>query len=400
MTGVSGTGKVMAAICDELSDQFFERTDTVRALVTAQLAGQHSLLLGPPGAAKSDLARALTARIDGGVYWEILLGAYTDPKQIFGPIDVAALMRGEYTQVFEGRATTAHIAFIDEIFKCGAGALNSMLGYLNERLYHPENGGPAMPCPLLSAVTASNELPSGGQETAAFFDRLMVRLEVEYIADPGNFTALLRAGAVRGLPQPAQTTVTLDALKRAIENEVPAVAVPDGIFDTVTKLRAALRKRGLICSDRRWRQSVALLQAAAFLAGRPEVNDNDLDILRHVLWDSTADRRAVAEEVLALVNPDAKRALDLQEAIEGIEQTLESMNGQSREHLSTWGIKEANPKLATANRELEQMRAQAQAAGRSTDAIDQVTARLRAVYARIMTEALAMPASMVNLNQL
>ena len=259
---MTGTGKLMAAITDELSDQFFERAEAVRALVIAMLAGQHSLLLGPPGAAKSELARALTGRIDGGTYWEIQLGAYTDPKQIFGPIDVAALMRGEYTQVYAGRATEADIAFIDEIFKCGTGALNSMLGFLNERVYHPENGGPAITCPLLSAVTASNELPSGGQETAAFFDRLMVRLEVAYIEDPGNFTALLRSGAVRGIPQAAVTTVSLAALDRAISTEVPAVAVPDGVFDTITRLRAALRRRGLICSDRRWRQSVRLLQPA------------------------------------------------------------------------------------------------------------------------------------------
>src|SRR5581483_5995984 len=274
-----------------------------------------------------------------------------------------------------------------------------MLAYLNERLYHPENGGPAINCPLLAAVTASNELPSGGQETAAFFDRLLVRLEVEYLSDPSNFAALLRSGTVRGVPQAPRTTVSLDALTHAISHEVPAVAVPDGIFDMMTKLRTALRRRGLTCSDRRWRQSIRLLQASAYLAGRAQVNDTDLDLLRHVLWDSTADRRQVAEEVLALVNPDAKKALDLLEDILGIEHTLESMAGQSREKLSDWGIKEANPKLAKAGRELDAMRASAQAAGRSADAIDDVSARLKAVYARVITEALGVAATMVNAGQ-
>src|SRR5215471_19259797 len=120
---MTDTGQRMAAITDELSTEFFERSDETRAIVVAMLAGQHSLLLGAPGAAKSDLARAITSRIDQAVYWEILLGRFTDPKQIFGPIDVGALMQGQYTQIFAGRATEADIAFMDEIFKCSAGAL-------------------------------------------------------------------------------------------------------------------------------------------------------------------------------------------------------------------------------------------------------------------------------------
>ena len=392
---MTATGKVMAAITDEISGQFFERAEAARALVTAMLARQHSLLLGPPGAAKSDLARELTGRIDGAVYWEDLLNAFTDPKQIFGPIDVSALMRGEYTQRLDGHATQAPIAFIDEIFKCGEGALSAMLGYLNERLYHPEAGGAPVRCPLLSAVTASNELPSGGAATAAFFDRLMVRIEVDYIQDPGHFAALLRTGAMPALPQPGLTTVSLADLQAAIEHEVPAVTVPDGIFDAMTKLRTALRRRGLICSDRRWRQSVRLLQAAAYLAGRDAVSDADLDMLRHVLWDSTADRRPVAEEVLTLVNPDAKKALDLLDDILGIERELEAKAGQSAQNLSQWGIKEAVPKLSKASKDLAAMRKAAEAAGRSTDAISEVTARLNAVYGRVAVEALEMPAGLV-----
>lgn len=205
------TARKLRAISDELSDRFYERADVVRTLMVTLLSGQHSLVLGPPGTAKSELARELTGRVDGASYWEILLSKFTAPTRMFGPIDIAALARGEYRQVYEGRATTAHVAFIDEIFKCSTAALNETLGYLNERIYHPESGGAPIRCPLIGAITASNELPTG-EDSAAIYDRLLVRIEVGYLADPSNFAALVRS-AVGRPAAPTRATVEPSCLK-------------------------------------------------------------------------------------------------------------------------------------------------------------------------------------------
>ncbi|MFI6878984.1 AAA family ATPase [Streptomyces sp. NPDC050400] len=383
----------LRAVCDELADRFYERADVVRTLVTTLLAGQHSLLLGPPGTAKSELARELTGRVVGASYWEILLSKFTAPTRMFGPIDVAALARGEYRQVYDGRATTAHIAFVDEIFKCSTAALNETLGYLNERIYHPENGGEPVRCPLIGAITASNELP-GGEDTAAIYDRLLVRIEVGYLEDPTNFAALVRS-AVNRPAAPARTTVGLAALQHAVAEDVPAVDVPDAIVDAVCALRAALRRKELVASDRRWRQAVRLLQASAYLDGRAAVGERDLSVLTHVLWDSPADRPTVEREVLHLVNPDAKEALELGDNIEELAVQLDAMAGQSREALSDWVIRKAHHQLAMAGKRLEQLRAEAADAGRSTATIDRVTGRQRAVRARVLTEALGVDASTV-----
>jgi MoxR-like ATPase len=394
MTSTSGGPAArLRSIADELAETFYERDDVIRAVIVATLAGQHSLILGPPGTAKSQLARELCSRITDAQYWEILLSKFTAPTRMFGPIDVAALSRGEYRQVFEGRATTAHIAFVDEIFKCSTAALNETLAFLNERLYHPESGGEPIVCPLVSAITASNELPSG-DDAAAIYDRLLMRLEVGYLADPSNFAALVRSAVA--VPAPAtRTTVDLAEVQHAVQLEVPAVAVGDAIVDAICTLRAALRRKELLSSDRRWRQAVRLLQASAWLDGRTEVGETDLAILTHVLWDSPAQRPTVEREVLTLVNPDAKEALDLADAIDELEAQLDAKAGQSRESLSEWAIKEANTKLGKAGKRLTKLRADATAAGRSTATLDRVITRQRAVHARVLTEALGVDASLV-----
>lgn len=390
----ANTAGRLRAICDELAETFYERADVVRTLVVSLLAGQHSLVLGPPGTAKSQLARELTGRVEGAAYWEILLSKFTAPTRMFGPIDVAALARGEYRQIYDGRATTAHIAFIDEIFKCSTAALNETLGYLNERIYHPESGGEPIHCPLIGAITASNELPDG-EDLAAIYDRLLVRIEVGYLADPSNFAALVRSAVGRQAPASPRTTVELAALRYAVTEAVPAVDVPDVIVDAVCTLRAALRRKELVASDRRWRQAVGLLQASAYLDGRAAVAETDLAVLTHVLWDSPAERPTVEREVLQLVNPDAKEALDLADTIEELEAQLDAMAGQSREALSEWVIKKAHNQLAMAGKRLETLREEAAGAGRSTAAIDRVTGRQRAVRARVLTEALGLDAGMV-----
>jgi MoxR-like ATPase len=300
------TAADLRKIVSEMSAMFSEREPVIRSLVVTVLARQHSLLLGPPGAAKSALARELTARFDGANYWEILLSKFVTPPQIFGPVDVAALTaKGEYRQVFEGHATDCHIAFLDEIFKCGDAALNSMLAYLNERVYHPEAGGAPVGCRLIAAITASNELAQT-DALEAMFDRLLVRIEVGHIKDPSNFAAFL--GSAAGSPAPAcPATVTLPDLITATQQDVPAVTVPDAVIDAICTLRAQLRRQEITVSDRRWKQAIRLLQASAYLDSRTEISAEDLVILKDVLWEQISQRANVEREVLTLVNPGRPR---------------------------------------------------------------------------------------------
>ncbi|MEU5762270.1 AAA family ATPase [Nocardia sp. NPDC047648] len=385
----------MRAIVEELSHDFLERGEVVRSIVIAMLARQHSFLLGPPGTAKSELSRALTARITGARRWEIQMSKFTSPTKMFGPVDVAALTQGEYRQILDGRATTAHIAFVDEIFKCNLGALNETLSWLNERIYVPESGGDPVVCPLISAVTASNELPVG-EESAAIWDRLTVRLVVDYLAQPGNFESLIRS-AVRPAAAPAQpTTIDLTELQHAVDVDVPAVMLPDGIIDALRELRSALAGQDIVVSDRRWRQCARLLQASAWLDGRDQVNDNDLAILAHVLWSTLAQRETVQTTLVKMINPDAAEALNAQETIRQLMADLDQkQNTLTPAELARWGVEEALDKLRDLGGQLVTLRQKAADAGRATDTVDSVMAEHAALHERIMRDVLHVPATPV-----
>jgi MoxR-like ATPase len=128
--------KVLASILD-LQAGLLERETEVRLLLLAALCGEHLLLLGPPGTAKSELSRRLS-KLTGGKYFERLLTRFSVPEELFGPLSMRGLENDLYVRQLEGYLPTAEVAFIDEIFKANSAILNALLTLLNERLF--DNG--------------------------------------------------------------------------------------------------------------------------------------------------------------------------------------------------------------------------------------------------------------------
>lgn len=387
--------KSLNAVVSEVSALYHERDEETRMITLGFLAGQHTLLLGPPGTGKSAIVRELTGRITGGRYWEILLSKFTAPTEIFGPIDVGALAQGTYRQVLDGHATTATIAFLDEIFKCGPAALNSMLAYLNERVYHPAAGGEPITCPLISAVGASNELPED-ESTAALYDRILIRMEVDYLAGPDSFDALL-CSAIEAphTAAPVRTTVELAELQRVVAREVPTIALGGTVRSAIADLRADLRHREIISSDRRWKQAVRLLQASAWLDEREHVIVDDLAVLAHALWDVPSNRTTVERLVRGRLSPDDKKMADVADQIDQLGRELDQrLDAGNLDALREWAF-DHHPTLQSAARKLRSLRDSAAADGRQVDWHDGQLAQAERIYQRILVEGLGMSAEAV-----
>ena len=293
----------LKAIEAELNGQFLERADEIHALLLCLVAKQHCLLIGPPGTAKSLLVRSLADRLGAKVF-QWLLTKFSTPEEIFGPVSMPDLKAGRYKRITTDKMPEADCVFIDEIFKANSAILNSMLTILNERVYH-NNGGPAK-VPLQFAVGASNEFPQG-EELNALFDRFLVRMVVNYLADDASVAGLLNLDR-----QPGAKPTTLDAKElEFLQAMRVGIDVPQAVRDAMVALRRALKAEGIIASDRRWRESLALVQAEALMAGRVECKVADLEVLRHVLWSDPGHKDKAQGVVLALVNPWRKAAVEI-----------------------------------------------------------------------------------------
>jgi hypothetical protein len=86
----------LTAIRRELGAEVLEREEVLRSMVLALIAGEHVLLLGPPGTAKSRLARSLCERISGASYFYLCLNRFSLPDEVFGPLRLSALREDRF----------------------------------------------------------------------------------------------------------------------------------------------------------------------------------------------------------------------------------------------------------------------------------------------------------------
>src|SRR5213082_3386624 len=156
------------------SQSLVEREAVVQLVGLCAVAQEHLLVIGPPGTAKSEAVRRV-ARATGGRYFEYLIGRFTEPSEIFGPVDLRRLREGVVETETSGMLPEAEIAFLDEIFLGSTAILNTLLCILNERVFR--RGHTQLRCPLRICVGASNSLPTD-ESLAAFADRFLVRVFV------------------------------------------------------------------------------------------------------------------------------------------------------------------------------------------------------------------------------
>ena len=320
-------------VARDLDERFLDKGELVRLMLVTLLAGEHMLLVGPPGTAKSALVRHLSRLVDAR-YFEYLLTRFSEPNELFGPVDIKAFREGTFVRRIEAMLPQAEIVFLDEIFKSNSAILNALLSILNERRFF--TGNQSVKVPLCSLYGATNEIPND-EALGAIFDRFLVRALSENL-DSFHFRGLCDRGIrgeiaeLTGANETVPHIISLGEIRRIQARLGQFLSFPEDWMARYKGFVFQIRAEGISISDRRVVKLLKLFAASAILDGRPGVNDGDFFILRHV-WNSP-EQVAILDDIVGPVlerhhrdNPQERRAGAAAADLDGILAELQVIRG-------------------------------------------------------------------------
>ena len=341
-----------------LSQGLFERDIPLRLAFLSAMAGESIFMIGPPGVAKSLIARRLKYAFADGKAFEYLMNRFSTPDEIFGPVSIQGLKNDQYHRQTEHYLPGATVVFLDEIWKAGPSIQNTLLTVINEKVFR--NGAQEEKIKMQALIAASNELPAKGEGLEALWDRFLVRCEVNGIADQTSFNSMITAtGGVMEDPVGQQGKINLEQLKLGRE-QIKRVQVPDEVLNVIHLFRIKIQEYNkkksdspIYVSDRRWKKIIRLLRTSAGLNDRLTVDLMDLFLVPHCVWEQPDQYQELEQIMTDLVRKHGySMGLDLsgiKRAIRGLEKEVDEViyvkapSGRSRSQFKI--IHKAPPKL-------------------------------------------------------
>ena len=327
-------------LLQQLNERVYEKEHIIALSLLSAIAGESIFLLGPPGTAKSMVARRLKLAFKQATAFEYLMSRFSTPDEIFGPVSISKLKDEDtYERRVEGYLPTADVVFLDEIWKAGPAIQNALLTVLNEKVYR--NGQFAIRVPLKGLIAASNELPAIGQGLEALWDRFLIRLMVTGVEDMGEFDRMI-ASTDESEPL-IDEALGIGSEEYAMwNNEIQQVRIHYSVFEVIHLLKEKINLLNqriqndgsamatLYVSDRRWKKMVKLLRTSAYLNGRDTIGLCDCALLAHCLWSEVEQIEEVNQMVQDAIRQCAESyLLDIKDLNDNIRELRENVMSEN-----------------------------------------------------------------------
>ena len=306
----------IAQLIELMSQGLYEKEHIMAVALLSAIAGESIFLLGPPGTAKSMVARRLKHVFKGAKSFEYLMSRFSTPDEIFGPVSISKLKNEDkYERLVDGYLPDAEVVFLDEIWKAGPAIQNALLTAINERIF--KNGSETLHLPMKALIAASNELPTEDEGLEALWDRFLVRMVSNCISSEKIFYKMVRSKSIEE-PVIAENYLVDDALYLKWLSAIQEVEITDEVCRLVTHIRKTLAEQqkkeeittlDYYISDRRWKKIFHLMQASAFLNGRNAINVPDSVLLFHCLWNKVDAIPVVLDAVCSAITADLDRKI-------------------------------------------------------------------------------------------
>ena len=327
-------------LLQQLNERVYEKEHIIALSLLSAIADESIFLLGPPGTAKSMVARRLKLAFKQATAFEYLMSRFSTPDEIFGPVSISKLKDEDtYERRVEGYLPTADVVFLDEIWKAGPAIQNALLTVLNEKIYR--NGQFAIRVPLKGLIAASNELPAIGQGLEALWDRFLIRLMVTGVEDMGEFDRMI-ASTDESEPL-IDEALGIGSEEYAMwSNEIQQVRIHYSVFEVIHLLKEKINLLNqriqndgsamatLYVSDRRWKKMVKLLRTSAYLNGRDTIGLCDCALLAHCLWSEVEQMEEVNQMVQDAIRQCAESyLLDIKDLNDNIRELRENVMSEN-----------------------------------------------------------------------
>lgn len=281
--------KRIEKIINLLSEGLYERAEIVSLTLLSSLSGKPIFLYGPPGTAKSFIAKRISSAFKDAKYFGYLMQRFSTPEDIFGPISLEELKNDKYVRKIRGYLPDSDFAFLDEIWKSTPAILNTLLTIINERIF--KNGYEEIKVPLKALISASNETPPVGQGLEALYDRFIMRLMVLPMKNRYNFEKILENTEINSYIEIDDELKISNDEWITIRKEANKIKLSKIVIDIIHNIKLSIEKFNednrdiaIYVSDRRWQNISYLLKMSSYLNDKEEVDIYESFLIDNCLW--------------------------------------------------------------------------------------------------------------------